>query len=153
MDLRSYLDDMGINYTWSQHDPAYTAQDLAMKEHVSGKRVVKPVVVQADGQFLLCALPASHYVDIEALRRELRANDARLAEEAEFAPIFPDCEPGAEPPIGALYGLTTIVDQSLVNEDRVLFQAGTHCDSVTVDLSDYLRASHPMIAQFGKQRA
>lgn len=153
MDLRCYLDDMGIRYNWSHHDPAYTAQDLAMKEHVSGRRVVKPVVVQADGQFVLCALPASHYVDIEALRRELHASDARLAEESEFTSIFPDCEPGAEPPIGALYGITTVMDRSLMDQEKVMFQAGTHCDAVTVDLSDYMRAAHPMVAQFGRQRA
>ena len=104
MDLRSYLDGMGVHYEWLHHDrDAYTAQDLAMMEHVSGKKVVKPVVVEADGQFVLCALPASCYVDMERLREELHAGTARLADEEAIRRLFPDTELGAEPPIGRIY--------------------------------------------------
>src|SRR6266550_1508205 len=78
LDFRSYLERMGVRYMWSQHDTAYTAQDLAHEEHISGERVVKPVLIQADGQFVLCALPASYYVDLEQLCNELRANNAQL---------------------------------------------------------------------------
>lgn len=153
MDIRSYLDDLGINYQWSHHDSAYTAQDLAMKEHVPGKRVIKPVIVRADGKFVVCALPASSYVDIDSLRRELRAEDARLADEDEFASVFEDCERGAEPPIGSLYGLPTVVDDSLLGQETVTFQAGTHSDAVTMRVSDYLKAAHPMTAHFAQMRA
>lgn len=153
MDVRSYLDSLSVDYTWSKHDPAYTAQDLAMKEHVTGKAVIKPVVVQADGQFMLCALPAASYVDIEALRHELGAENARIADENEFARLFPDCERGAEPPIGTLFGLPTVLDDSLVKQDRVTFQAGTHEDAVTMNMADYMRCARPMVAHFGRQRA
>src|SRR6266403_630646 len=71
LDFRSYLERMGVRYMWTQHDTAYTAQDLAHQEHISGERVVKPVLIQADGQFVLCALPASYYVDLEQLCDEL----------------------------------------------------------------------------------
>lgn len=153
MDLRSYLDEMGINYQWSHHDPAYTAQDLAMKEHVPGKRVIKPVIVRADGRFVICALPASSYVDIDTLRKELNVQDARLADEDEFASVFKDCERGAEPPIGGLFGLPTVVDDSLLGQEMVTFQAGTHADAVTMRTADYLKAAHPMTAHFAHARA
>jgi len=58
VNLPSYLDEQGVNYRLSHHDQTYRAQDLAQAEHVSGKTVVKPVLVEADGQFVLCALPA-----------------------------------------------------------------------------------------------
>lgn len=153
MNIRSYLDNMGVPYTWSHHDPTYTAQNLAMKEHVSGKKVVKPVVVEADGHFVLCALPASYYVDIDQLKKELNAQEAKLAAEQQFGPIFADCELGAEPPIGKLFGLPTVMDESLMQEDEVVFQAGTHEDAIIMKRDDFVRATQPIILQFGRQRA
>ena len=153
MNLRSYLDDMGVNYAWLHHDPAYTAQTLAMAEHISGKKVIKPVVVKADGQFVLCALPASYFVDIDQLRDELHAREASLANERELEQLFADCELGAEPPIGNLFGLPTIMDDSLAAQDQVTFQAGTHRDGVTMSVADYMRIAQPRVAHFGKSRA
>jgi Ala-tRNA(Pro) deacylase len=154
MDLRSYLDGMGVRYEWLHHDSdAYTAQDLAMMEHVSGKRVVKPVVVEADGQFVLCALPASCYIDMERLREELHANTAKLADEDALRGLFPDSELGAEPPIGRMYGMETIVDESLSKQDEVVLQAGTHRDAVRMSFGDYMRVARPRVVRFGKSRA
>src|SRR5436190_189576 len=121
MNLQSYLDELGINYHISRHPTAYTAQDLAAMEHISGRKVIKPVVVQADGQFIMCALPACYRVDLNELRKQLQASDLRLADEKKMRELFPDCELGAEPPIGRLYGMTTLMDESLVADDRVMF--------------------------------
>jgi Ala-tRNA(Pro) deacylase len=153
MNLRDYLDQMGVRYSWSHHDPAYTAQDLAMKEHVSGKRVIKPVVVEADGRPVLCALPASYYVDLERIRQELHVQVAQLATEPKLSSIFADCDLGAEPPIGTLFGLPTLVDESIMLQDQVTFQAGTHEDAVTMSAQDFLRITRPQVGQFGKARA
>ena len=153
MDLRNYLDQMGVQYAWRHHDVAYTAQDLAMREHISGRSVVKPVMVAADGQMVLCALPASSYIDMEQLREELHAQVAELANEHDFSHLFGDCETGAEPPIGELYGLPTVMDDSLMRAEQLTFQAGTHCDAVTISTRDYMRLAHPTIGHFGKNRA
>src|SRR5687768_12920120 len=131
MDVRSYLDQHGVPYQWLHHDAsAYTAQHLAMLEHVSGKKVIKPVVVEADGQFVLCALPASCYIDMEQLREALHANVTRLADEEAMRSLFPDAEVGAEPPIGSMYGMETMLDESLCRQNEVVLQAGTHNDAI-----------------------
>ncbi len=153
MNLRDYLDQMGVRYSWTHHEPAYTAQDLAMKEHISGKKVIKPVVVEADGQPVLCALPASYYVDLERVREELHANIAQLAAEGRLPTIFADCDLGAEPPIGKLFGLPTIMDEAISHQELVTFQAGTHEDAVTMRSQDFLRVAEPRIGHFGKARA
>jgi len=150
MQLQSFLDEMGVPYRMSHHRIAYTAQDLAAAEHLPGRRVIKPVVVRADGQFVMCALPASHRVDIGELRRQLQAEDVELADETKLSELFPDCELGAEPPIGKLYGMPTLMDESLVADDRVTFQAGTHCDAVTMTLADYRRVAQPEMGYFGR---
>jgi Ala-tRNA(Pro) deacylase len=150
MNLQSFLDDQGVHYRMSQHSPAFTSQDLAAAEHVPGRNVIKPVVVRADGQWVMCALPASHRVDLRELREQLRANDVILADEQSLERLFPECELGAEPPIGTLFGMPTLMDESLVADDMVTFQAGTHTDAVTMPLTEYRRISNAEIAHFGR---
>ena len=150
MNLQSLLDDMGVRYRLSHHPTVYTAQTLAEAEHVPGRMVIKPVVVQADGEFVMCALPASYRIDLGELREQLQVDEIRLVEEPKLTELFPDCELGAEPPIGRMYGMTTLMDESLVADDRVTFQAGTHEDSVTMSLAEYRRVAQPEIAHFGR---
>jgi Ala-tRNA(Pro) deacylase len=153
MNLQSLLDDMGVRYRLSHHPTAYTAQMLAETEHVPGRKVIKPVVVQADGEFVMCALPACYRVDLGELKDQLQANEIKLADEQKLAELFPDCAIGAVPPIGRLYGMTTLMDESLTADDRVTFQAGTHEDAVTMSLMEYRRVAQPEIAHFGRPSA
>ncbi|MDB5296393.1 MAG: YbaK/EbsC family protein [Phycisphaerales bacterium] len=148
--LHSFLDQLDATYRVSHHDDAFTAQDLAMAEHVPGRRVIKPVLVRADGQFVLCALPACYRVDLEELKAQIPAEHVRLADERALAELFPDCDTGAEPPVGRLYGLVTLMDESLTADDHVTFQAGTHADSVTMSLAEYRRVAQPEIAHFAR---
>jgi Ala-tRNA(Pro) deacylase len=150
VNLQTYLDEMGISYRISHHRTAYTAQDLAAAEHVPGRQVIKPVVVRADGQFVMCALPASHRIDLAELRHQLQAEEVELADESKLGELFPECELGAEPPVGKLFGMPTLMDESLVADSRVTFQAGTHSDAVTMSLADYRRVAQPEMAYFGR---
>lgn len=150
MTVQSFLDEMGVRYRTSRHASAYTAQDLASAEHVPGRQVIKPVVVRADGQFVMCALPASYRVDLDALRMQLEADEVRLVDEVKLSELFPDCELGAVPPIGRLYDMPTIMDESLITDARVTFQAGTHRDAVTMSLADYRRAAQAEMGYFGR---
>jgi Ala-tRNA(Pro) deacylase len=150
MNLQSYLDEIGIPYRISRHPTSYTAQDLAAAEHVSGKQVIKPVVVQADGRLVMCALPASHRVDLSELRSQLQANQVNLADEADLSRVFDDCELGAEPPIGRLYGMPTLMDESLIADDKVTFQAGSHDCAITMAMSDYRKVADPEVAHFAR---
>lgn len=150
MTVQTFLDEMGIHYRASRHAAAYTAQDLASIEHVPGRQVIKPVVVRADGQFVMCALPASYRIDLDALRIQLDAEDVSLVDEQTLIHLFPNCEVGAEPPIGRLFDMPTIMDESLIADARVTFQAGTHKDAVTMSLLDYRRAAQPEMGYFGR---
>lgn len=148
--LQSFLDQLDATYRVSHHDSAYTAQELAMAEHIPGKQVIKPVIVQADGQFVMCALPACYRVDLEELKQQIPARQVSLVDEAKLPDVFPDCELGAEPPVGRIYGLVTLMDESLTADDHVTFQAGTHHDSVTMSLAEYRRVAQPEIAHFAR---
>src|SRR5437763_15229192 len=124
MNVQDFLDQQGVHYRLSRHDTTYTAQDLAAAEHIPGRRVIKPVVIKADGQFIMCALPASHRIDLDTLRDQLQCDDVKLADEEELCALCRECELGAEPPIGRIFGMPTLMDESLFADDRVTLQAG-----------------------------
>ena len=150
MNVQSYLDKLGVQYRVSHHPTAFTAQDLAAAEHVPGRKVVKPVVTRADGRFVMCVLPASHKVDLDALRDQLQAQDVSLVEEDRLPELFPNCELGAEPPIGKMFNLPTLMDESVMADDQVTFQAGNHCDAITMSLAEYRRAAMPEVGYFAR---
>ena len=140
--VRKYLISHGVDYEVHQHPPAYTAQEVAAADHVSGRKFAKPVIVNADGRLIMVVLPANRLLDLEKLKALLNADDVRLASENEFAPIFDDCERGAEPPFGNLYGLPTIVDIDL-NTEEVVFNAGSHTETMKLPTLEYLGLVHP----------
>ena len=145
MKLVELLDQRGIPFERTTHSAAYTAQTLAAEEHVSGYRVAKPVVVKGEDGFLMCVVPACAHLDVQTLGRLLRDSGVRLATESEMAAVFPDCELGAEPPIGDIFGMETIMDDSLRGEDYLLFQSGTHTEAVKVRREDYEELAHPRV--------
>ena len=148
MDLQTYLDRFQVRYHITEHPVVYTSQALAEAEHVSGYQVIKPVLIEADGQWILVALPAAQKIDLDRLAADLEAQEVRIATEKEMQDAFPGCELGAEPPIGALFGLPTIADESLLKLRKVTFQAGNHHEAVTMSTDDYRRLAQPGSGHF-----
>lgn len=146
MTVREYLDRHHARYAWSTHPTTYTAQDLAQQMHESGRHVVKPVVVEADGEFVVCAVPANRKIDPERVRELLDATIVTIASEPQLARAFDGCEVGAEPPIGEMFRMKTIMDDSLCDQCELTFQAGTHHDAVTMAMGEYLKLAHPTVA-------
>jgi len=150
--LETYLREQGVRWEVTPHVEAYTAQEVAAAEHVSGRQVAKVVIADVDGQQAMLVLPAPARVDLVRLRTALRAKKVRLAREEEFASVFPDCEVGAMPPFGNIYQLPTYLDRSLSEQPRLTFNAGTHRETMTVAASDYLRLVKPTVIDFTAAR-
>ena len=153
MRVTEFLDKSGVNYEVSEHQPAFTAQSMAAAEHESGKYVAKPVIIKADGKYMMCVLSASHKIDIRALKNQLGAKSVELAEEKEIGKIFDDCELGAEPPFGNLYDLPTIMDKALETDDHIMFQAGTHEKAIRMGMDDYRKLVAPKVLAFSYHTA
>ena len=148
MKVTDFLDSTSAEYEVMEHRPTFTAQRMAAEEHVPGMYVAKPVVIRADGQFYVCVLPACCKIDFDSLRDWLGAKEVELAEETEMAELFGDCELGAEPPFGGLYGLPTIMDRSLGDDEYIVFQGGTHDSAIKMQMSEYIRIADPRILDF-----
>ena len=145
--LEGYLRENGVTFQVQHHAVAYTAQEVAASEHVPGKMLAKVVMVLADGELVMMALPAPYMVDVDRAAQIL-GKETRLAEEDEFARTFPDCEVGAMPPFGNLYDVPLYVDESLAEDETIVFQAGTHTDTISVSYADFERLAEPTIAGF-----
>jgi Ala-tRNA(Pro) deacylase len=146
--LTTYLREHRAPYQVQQHPAAFTAQEVAASEHVPGRFVAKAVVVLADAQKALLVLPATHQVNLVQAAQVLGAAEVRLAHEDEFAANFPDCEVGAVPPFGNLYGLPVYVDRSLTADDQIIFPAGTHTTTLSVAYPDFARLVQPVLLDF-----
>jgi len=148
--LKKFLDDNQIGYDVMHHDPAFTAQELSARMHISGYEFVKVVVVKLDGVFALVALPAPLRVNFRALAETAGAKKCSLASEEEFQQLFPDCELGAMPPFGNLYNLPTFVDQDVTHNENIVINAGTHAEAIRLRYADFARLARPRVMRFGE---
>ncbi len=150
--IREFLDRNKVFYSFCTHSPAYTAQGLAHVQHVSGKELAKVVMVLADDRMVMTVLPGSHRVNLDLLSQALKAKSVRLATEDEFKDLFPDCELGAMPPFGNLYGLEVWVDDALREHPSIVFNAGSHIETIQMNYDDFARLTQPKTACFGELR-
>lgn len=141
--IQDYLHRQHVPFLRHWHPRAVTAQLLAQALHVTGYRVAKSVIVRADGQLSICLLPAVGTLDLERVKQALGCREVRLATEEEFAGCFPECEVGAEPPFGRLYGLPVLWDESLSDAQDLLMRAGSHEESLEVSVADFLALESP----------
>ena len=146
--LKTFLDQHGIKYVSIQHSAAYTAPEVAASAHVSGRDFAKTVIVKVEGEMAMIALPASRRLVLTDLREMLETDHVRLASEAEFKDAFPDCELGAMPPFGNLYGMKTYVTANLADEPEIAFNAGTHTEVIKMAYEDFERIVSPTVIDF-----
>lgn len=136
-------------YIVFRHPPAYTAQEQAAVSHIQGRCAVKVVICIADDQPLQALVPSHYRVDLERLRVIAGAASLRLAGEEELAAIYPQFEVGAAPPFGTMYGHRVFVEQCFVGEPEMVFNAGTHTESLCMHYGDLAEMVKPVVASFG----
>jgi len=136
-------------YVAFRHPPAYTAQEMAAVSHTPGRCAVKVVICIADGQAVQAVVPAHYLVDLERLRLLAGAGTLRLAREDEISGLYPDFEVGAAPPFGSLYGHRVFVERCFVGEPEMVFNAGTHTESLCMHYGDFAEMVKPVVGTFG----
>lgn len=146
--LMEILDNNKVKYIKISHSTAYTAQEAAAQSHVSGKEFAKAVLFKQNGKLIMAVLPASYHVNMDKLKIETGSMELRLAYEQEFIDKFPDCEPGAMPPFGNLYGLSIYADKSLSENDDIAFNACNHKEIIRMSYKDWEKLVQPKIMQF-----
>ena len=143
--LKEFLDSHNIKYVVISHSVAYTAAGIAALTHIPGKELAKTVIVKIDGGLTMAVVSASQHVDLALLKSATGAKTVELATEDEFKARFPDCEVGAMPPFGNLYGMAVFVDEILARDKEIAFNAGSHRELVRIAWEDFEKLVQPRI--------
>ena len=146
--LKDYLDKNKVRWVSIRHSTAYTASAIAASAHVKGKNLAKSVIVKLDGKLAMAVLPSKFRVDLEQLRQAAQAGAAELATEEDFAKAFANCEEGAMPPFGNLYGVPVYVEKSLAEDEEIAFNACSHSELIQLAYKDFAGLVKPTVASF-----
>jgi Ala-tRNA(Pro) deacylase len=148
--MKRFLDERGIPYTTVQHRRALTAADTAVAAGVLPRGMAKAVVVMIDHRLAMAVVPTDTAVNLERLAKAAGAAWACLAREAEFMLCFPDCQAGAMPALGNLWGMDVYADEALAGNERIAFNAGTHDELLEMSWEDFLRLARPRVGSFAE---
>jgi Ala-tRNA(Pro) deacylase len=146
--LKEFLDKNHVKYVCVVHSQAYTAQEVAASAHVSGRALAKVVIVELDGQMAMAVLPADRKVVLQELREITGCDQVRFASEEQFQKRFPDCEIGAMPPFGNLYGMDVYAAAALAENQQIAFNAGSHTEIIKLAYEDWERLVRPKVVSF-----
>ena len=149
--IRTFLDSHNTPYRVSTHPSVFTARQVALAEHLPARTVAKTVMIFGDGEYHMIVVPASRLVDLQEARPMLGLTHLRLASEEELAQVFPDCEVGAMPPLGPLYGFAVYLDGSLAAEEEIAFNAGNHRDVIHMKTADFRKLVNPTVVSIVRE--
>jgi Ala-tRNA(Pro) deacylase len=148
--IHEFLREARVPYTVVPHRPAFTAQEEAAATHVRGRDWAKVVICFIDDEPIEAVVPATTSVNLARLLTLAGGREIRLAQEPEMRELFPQCEAGAMPPFGQLYGQTVYADVALASEPEIAFNAGTHTEAITMRWSDFSKAIRPIVGRFAE---
>ena len=146
--LKDFLDQHNVKYCTINHSLAYAAHEVAACAKIPARELAKTVIIKIDNQLAMAVLPASYKVDLNMLRDITGAHNVQLATEIEFKAMFPECAVGAMPPFGNLYGLEVYCAETLVDNDQIAFNSGSHTELVRMDYKDFENLVRPKIMRF-----
>lgn len=150
--IMEYMAEHGLKYDVLTHPHSHNSMDTAHLARVPPDSIAKSVVLADEDGYLMAVLPSTQHVQLGWLSKELNCR-LRLVDEGELADLFVDCEPGAVPPVGAAYGMRTVFDESLSDQQEIYFEAGDHEKLIQMSRDDFLSmmagSSH---ARFGEKR-
>ena len=146
--LKEFLDANHVKYVSIIHSKAYTAQQVAQSAHVPGRLLAKVVIVELDGEMAMAVLPANRKVVLQDLREITGSDQVHFVAEEKFQDRFPDCEIGAMPPFGNLYGMAVYAAESLAQNEEIAFNAGSHEEIIKLAYRDFERLVEPGVTAF-----
>ena len=147
MNVQRFLQQKNIWFQRVEHERTFTAQTMAHAIHVAESEVAKVVLLRADDGYVLPVLPAPHSVDMFRVKKLLGPESVELASESDCGHEFLDCEFGARLPFGSQYGLKTILDEMLMDDEEIVFEGNRHEETIRMKLEDYLSLENPLVGR------
>jgi len=136
--IEAHLSKSGVSYDVVPHAETFTSIETARSAHVPSIQVAKAVMTHDGDNYRLCLIPANHKLVIPWLNRHMSGH-YRLVHEDELDTLFDDCEPGAIPALGQVYGLPVIWDKSLHQMKDIYFESGDHRNLIHIDQGSFMQ--------------
>jgi len=146
--LLDFLNANNVKFVSIHHSKAYTAMEIAHSAHIHGHELAKTVMIKVDGKMAMAVLPATRMIDLDVLKKAIGANQVELATEPEFVKMFPDCEIGAMPPFGNLFGMEVYVSSVLAEDEEIAFNAGFLTELIRMWYQDFAELVNPKVLHF-----
>lgn len=150
MTIHDFLRGRSVAHETLLHRPSPSAAHRAQSVHIAGARVAKAVLVRAGSGFVLAVLPATHRIDLERLGGALGTAGLSIASEDDLEGVLIDCERGAVPPFGSLYGMRTVVDASLSGGNEIVIDGNLRHEGLTIRYRDFEAVEAPIRARFAE---
>lgn len=141
--LDSFLTEHSVGYAMIRHPHTESSMETAASAHVPGERLAKAVIVKDGEDFLMVVVPSDYHLHLGLLHRHL-GREVGLATESEVVQLFPDCDKGAIPPLGSIYGLRTLIDTRMLEQPEVFLESGDHETLVRIEGDDFRRLAEEM---------
>lgn len=135
--VERYLGLQRLPFEVVSHKRAATSLRAARAAHIPPEQLIKGVLLEVDGQYMLAVLPCARHLHLGELRRQLD-RELGMATEQEVTMVFRDCDAGAVPACGLAYGVETVWDESLLRLSDLYFQAGDHEHLVHMRARDFM---------------
>ncbi|GLZ85424.1 YbaK/EbsC family protein [Pseudomonas sp. BN414] len=136
--LQSSLMQHKTRFDVLNHTASMTTREAARRAGVPPQQMAKPVILDDfQGHWMMAVVPASRHVDLEKVHK-LTHRHWRLVRERDFGKRFANCETGAIPAVGNLFGLDTLIDQSLAEQPDIYFESGRHDELVHMSGKQYM---------------
>jgi Ala-tRNA(Pro) deacylase len=150
MNIQEFLREKHVHYDAIPHRDTYAAQRLAQELHMPGREVAKTVLLRADKgyTYIVAVLPATKSIDLAKVSAAFGGSEIELATEIEIQEHCPDCEIGVLPPFGTQYGMRTVVDASLTEDEEIVFEGNSHHEAIRMRYADFHALEEPLVASF-----
>jgi Ala-tRNA(Pro) deacylase len=133
------------------HLETHSAMGMARAIHIPGDEVAKPVILKADGHYVMVVIPATYRIDLDKAREAFHVRALGLAPETDFGRLFPDCERGARPPFGSQYGMPTVVDEALTRDEQIVFEGNSHREAYRMSFEEFDELERPRMADVARR--
>jgi Ala-tRNA(Pro) deacylase len=143
------LKSAAVSYDVSRHEPVFTSEEAARVRGVPLATGAKALVCKGEGGFLMFVMPADRRLDSRRVRKELGYRRLRFANREEVLELT-GLTPGSIPPFGSLFDLPTLCDQRLGDHEKINFNAGDHCISVSMWFADYVQVEQPEMGMWAE---
>ena len=147
MDIKDFLKQQRVPFDVLPHPRTETAVGTASALDVPEQNFAKTVVLIVDDRPVIAVVQAPDHVNPVEVKNSLGAGVAELASEDALEKYFPDCETGAVPPFGSHYGMPTVVDSHLAEDEYIVFDGNTHEEAISMRFKDYQMIERPHQAE------